>query len=301
MRIVVLTAFALTVWLCGPRALNALAARFDRAAQNSPRVVLDRVGFGTPPEWMDRSLLLAVSQALAPHLADDVAILDDDGQRRLQDGLRAVPWVEGVAIERVFPHRLRLSCSLRRPVLAVRSGDGEPLCLVDRGAVMLPWVETPLPVVVLYRDGGNATMSVEPGQHCRERRVAAAAAVALEWRDQFAPLVPDCPRLLEVDATNLGEHWMIGPHYPEIRVKLARGDGAPVVFAYDRPVDSPLARVPVATKAKVLAQILAAHPRLEGLVAGDLRLSRRWADWLQPRAPGVPDPAGRWSDLPAGR
>ena len=122
-------------------------------------------------------------------------------------------------------------------------------------------------------------------------------AVAVEWRDELAPLVPGCPELLEVDATNLGEHWMRGRGYPEIRVKLRRDDGAGVIFAYDRPVDSILPRVPVRTKATVLSKVLAKHPRLSGLITGDLRLANRWADFLQPRGPGVPDPDGPWSDL----
>jgi hypothetical protein len=70
-----------------------------------------------------------------------------------------------------------------------------------------------------------------------------------------------------------------------------------VVFQYDRPVDSPLPRVPVKTKAEVLAKILARYPRLDGLVAGDLRMSQRWADWLQPRGAGLRDPEGPWNEL----
>lgn len=300
-RIGVLTAFGLTLWFCGPRAMAVLAARLDQAAQQSPRVVLDRVGIGQQPAWLDQALLLAIAKDLSPWLVEDVPILDDQGQRRLRDGLASVPWVAAVGIERVFPDRLRLSCSLRRPVLAVRSGDGEGLCLVDRAGVQLPWVETPLPAVFLHREGGNATMRVELGQPCAERRVVAAAAIAVEWRDELAPLVRDCPRLLEVDTTNLGERWLIGPSYPEIRVKLARRDGAGVVFAYDRPVDSPWSRLPVATKAEVLGKILAEHPGLDGLVAGDLRLQRRWADYLQPRPAGKRDPNEPWHNLDQGR
>jgi hypothetical protein len=207
-----------------------------------------------------------------------------------------VPWVREVAIERRFPDRLRLAVDLRRPVLGVRDADGTGLCLVDRDAVMLPWVDTPLPVVFLHREGGAGTMQVALGAACREPRVRAAAGVAVEWRDELAPLVAGCPTLLEVDTTNLGERWLRGPSYPEVRVKLRRRDGGGVVFAYDRPVDSPLLRVPVATKAKVLELILERHPQLEGLVAGDLRLRNRWADYLQPRAAGLHDPNEPWNE-----
>lgn len=292
-----LGAFVTTVWLCGPRAATVLAARFRPDPSTSPLVELDRVGFVAAPEWLDSPLLLAVAADVSPWLCGEVPILDEAGARAVADGLRTVPFVREVGIERVFPDRFRLRLELRRPVLAVRDADGAPLCLVDRDAVVLPWVETPLPVVRLHREGGAPTMPNEPGRLAADGRVRAAAAIVVEWRDELAPLVADCPRLLEVDATNLGERWLRGPSYPEIRVKLARADGAPVVFAYDRPVDSPLVRVPAATKAQVLSNILARHPGLDGLVAGDLRLVRRWADYLQPRPPGVRDPNGPWSEL----
>lgn len=297
-RILVVGAFVATLWLYGPRAAEVLAARLETAAQNSPVVELDRVGFAGQPAWLDQPLLVAVSAALAPWLGDEVAILDDPALRRLREGLAGVPWVREATVQRVFPDKLRVHLELRRPVIAVRAADGRPLCLVDREGIALPWADTTLPVVFLHREGGAPTMQVEPGAVCADPRPRAAAAIAVEWRDQLAPLVPNCPALVEIDATNLGERWLRGPRYPEVRVKLARRDGAAVVFAYDRPVDSPLPRLPVATKAEVLKQILAQHPQLDGLVAGDLRMARRWADWLQPRAPGVPDPEGRWGELP---
>ena len=296
-RLVVLTAFVLTVWLCGPKAAEVLAARFDQAAQHSPLVQLDRVGIAEKPDWMDGKLLLAVSAALAPWLSADIPILDDRGQRELRDGLAAVPWLRAVDVQRVFPDKLRLACELRRPVLAVHAGDGAPLCLCDSECVQLPYVETTLPVVQLTAPGGPTTMVVAPGTRCDERRVVAAVAIALEWRDQVAPLVRDCPRLLEVDASNLGERYVRGPSYPEIRVKLARLDGAGVVFNYDRPLDSPLQRLPVTTKAEVLRKVIAAHPGLSGLVGGDLRFQKRWADYLQPRPAGARDPNEPWTNL----
>ena len=298
-RLGVLGAFAVTVWLCGPRAVAVLSARFQGAAQLGPMVALDRVGFLERPQWLDPPLLLAVSSALSPWLSDDVGLLDEATGRRLRDGLQSVPWVASVGVERVFPDKLRLRCALRRPVLAVRSADGDALCLVDRGAVMLPWVDTALPELRLYREGGSPTMPIALGEPSGEVRVRAAAAIAVEWRDELAPLVPGCPRLLAVDASNLGERWVFGPDYPELRVVLQRDDGAAVVFAYGRPVDTPFARVPVSTKAQVLREVLARHPGLHGLVAGDLRFARRWLDHLQPRPVGVPDPNLPWKQLPA--
>jgi hypothetical protein len=207
--------------------------------------------------------------------------------------------VREVRLERAFPDRFAVQLDLRRPVIGVRGYDGTPLCLLDRDGVALPWVDTPLPAVWLYREGGAPTMRFEPGVRISEPRALAAAAIAIEWRDEFAPLVSGCPALLEVDTTNLGEKWMRGRGYPEVRVKLRREDGAPVIFMYDRPVDSPFPRVPVATKAAVLAKVLTKHPGLRGLIAGDLRLQNRWADYLQPRDAGVPDPDGPWNALEA--
>lgn len=292
-----LSAFFLTVWLCGPRAAEVLAARFEQTAQNSPLVALDRVGFASRPDWVDQPLLLAMATEIGPWLQDEVPILDEVASRKLIAGLRATPWVRDASLERVFPDRFRLRLELRRPVLAVRGGDGEPLCLVDRSAVAMPWVDTPLPVTRLLREGGAPTMVFAMGQQVEEARVRAAAAIAVEWRDELAPLVPSCPRLLEVDATNLGERWMRGRGYPEIRVMLQRNDGAGVIFQYDHPVDSLLQRVPVRTKATVLGKVLGKYPGLQGLIAADLRLANRWEDYVQPRRPGVPDPDGHWSEL----
>jgi hypothetical protein len=299
-RIFVLGAFVATIWLCGPRAAAVLAARLHLGGAAGPLVDLDHVAFAGQPEWLDRPLLLAVSASLSPLLQDQVALHDDVAARQLRDALAATPWVREVGVERLLPDRLRLRLELRRPVLAVRSADGEPICLVDRDAVVLPWVDTPLPVTLLHRVGGPASMPHAPGRVASDARVRAAAGVAVEWRDAVAPLVPDCPPLVEVDATNLGERWLRGPSYPEIRVKLRRADGGSVIFAYDRPLDSPLPRVPAAIKAGVLNQVLELHPGLQGLVAGDLRLARRWADYLQPRDRSRRDPHGPWSALQPG-
>jgi hypothetical protein len=296
-RIVVWAAFVTTVVCFGPRAMTVLASRFDGASRHSPLVALDQVGFVSRPEWLDTPLLLAVSTALSPWLSDDVPILDDPTIRTLRDGLLSVPWVEAAAVERVFPDRFRLQIELRRPILAVHDADGAPLCLCDRTGRMLPFVESPLPVTFLRREVGPGTMTVKPGELAADPRVRAAVAIVLEWGQEVAPQVAACPPLLEVDAMNLGEHWVRGPTFPEIRIKLLRRDGAGVVFGYDRPVDSTLPRVPTATKAAVINSILKQHPGLDGLVAGDLRFSRRWADYLQPRPTGMLDPNEPWNEL----
>jgi hypothetical protein len=297
--VIVVVAFVATVWLSGPRAAAVLAAKFRNDAPSGPTVTLDRVGFVERPAWMSDEMLVAVAETLSPWLSDEVGILDEPTARKLRDGLLSTPWVREVRLERAFPDRFRLDLSLRRPRIEVRAGDDRPLCLVDDDGVMLPWMAADVPMVRLYAEGGAVTMDVQPGQRCSERRVLVAAAVAAEWRDHVAAEVAGCPRLVEVDATNIGEQWIRGVLYPEVRVLLARGDGALVNFAYGRPVDSPLPRVPTRTKATVLKKVLRQHPALQGLTAGDLRLARRWADYLQPRAPTVADPVEPWTVLDA--
>jgi hypothetical protein len=302
-RVFVLVAFAVTVWLCGPNAAAVLAARFGGEAQPGPTVTLDHVGFMDRPDWLDAEMLVSVAESVSPWLSDEVGLLDEETSRRMREGLLGTSWVRHVRVERVFPDRFRLHLSLRRPLPSVLTADAEPLCLVDEDGTMLPWVDCELPRLYLYREGGAPTMAVQLGQVSDEPRVRVAAGIAKEWHAQLAPLVEQCPRLLEIDVTNLGERWILGPEYPEVRVHVQRIDGLPVVFGYGRPVDSPLARVPVRRKAEVLGEILKQHEGLEELVAGDLRFSRRWADYLQPRQPGIPDPNGPWKELlpPEGR
>lgn len=297
LRVLVFGAFGLTVWLCGPRAATVLAMKLEDSVRNSPLVALDRIGIAERPAWLDQSLLLAVAQDLSPWLGDELPILDEAGCRRLRDGLGTVPWVERVGFERVFPNRFRLQLELRQPILAVLAADSLPLCLVDAAGTALPWVDTRLPRTWLRAEGGGDTADYQPVRVVADPRVLAAAGIVQEWRNAVQPAVPGCPELLEVDANNLGERWQRGRRFPEIRVKLRRSDGEAVVLAYGRPVDSLQPRVPVATKAGVLRQLLAAHPGLQGLTAADLRFANRWADYVEPRPAGQPDPDGPWSLL----
>lgn len=289
-----LSAFVATLVVFGPRARHVLAARLSSANKNSPPVALDRVGFLDLPAWLPKSALLAVARDLQPQLCGSVPILDDEAGRLLQRRLETVSWVQKARLQRVFPDRLRLQLDLRRPVLRVLASDGELLCLCDRDGVALPAVEfADLPCTQLSPATGPGSFAAKPGERIADDRVLAAAAVAVEWRDELAPLVDGCPRLLEVDAMNLRERYVQHPHYPEIRVLLARSDGGTAVFAYGHPPDAEAQRVPVADKAKVLRLVLAEHPGLAGLRGGDLRFTVRWQDWLDPRT--GPDPAGPWN------
>jgi len=165
---------------------------------------------------------------------------------------------------------------------------------VDRDGIALPVLPgLNLPATVLRSEGGAEQLSFRHGEVVADERVLAAAAVAVEWRDEIAPLVPQCPDLVEVDANNLGERWISHPRYPELRVFLRRADGEAVRFGYDRGPDARRARVPSADKAYVLRAVLAKYPGLAGLTAGDLRFLVRWESWLQPRKGR--DPAEPWA------
>jgi hypothetical protein len=293
-RITIWSAFLLTVWFFGPRAADVLAMRLRHSENLSPAVDLGKVGFAARPDWMSTEALVVVSRDLQPWLHDTIPILDERSARRLQEGLRQVPWVRDLRLQRVFPDRFRMQVGLRRPVLLVKSGDGSITCSVDRDGIALPVLPgLNLPATVLRSEGGAEQLSFRHGEVVADERVLAAAAVAVEWRDEIAPLVPQCPDLVEVDANNLGERWISHPRYPELRVFLRRADGEAVRFGYDRGPDARRARVPSADKAYVLRAVLAKYPGLAGLTAGDLRFLVRWESWLQPRKGR--DPAEPWA------
>jgi hypothetical protein len=298
-RAVVWTAFAATLVLAGPRAWRIASARVAALRASAPiaTVEVGRVGFGRTPAWLRGDLLLAVLEDLAPRLgrgresqragvavdADAIGLLDEAGAQALTSRLQGSPWIESLALRRRFPDRFLVDVVLRRPVLEVRRARGEPACLlVDGRGICLPAVAVAgLPFTVPV-DPAPATA---PGTLHPDAGVRAAAAVAQEWRTEVLPEVGAAPPLAEVDATNLGYRFLADRRWSEVRIGLSRADGATVWFDYDHPPDSPLPRVASAEKAAVLRAILAEFPDLRGLERGDLRMVKRWRDWLRPRPP----------------
>jgi len=284
---VVLLTLAVTVWFAGPKAYEVLAARLDPAADGGPVVDLDLVGFGERPEWLKGALLLAVARDLSPRLSEKIRLLDEAGAQKVKTRLLALPWVKAVRLREEQPNRFRVSLDLRRPVVEVEAPGGR--LLVDHHGVCLPptRLSSGLPRVVLtglpgYSAGGTRAPA-RFGMPHPDPVVRAAAAVAVEWRDEIVPLVPKAPPLVEVDSSNLGNRFIAEARVSEVRVGLRREDGQVVYLAYGRPPGARLERVPVATKAKVLGLVLAHAPGLMGLQGGDLRFENRWRDWLLPR------------------
>ena len=292
---VVLSALALTLWFAGPRAYEVLAARGEAPPGTGLLVDLDLVGFGERPDWLCAPFLVTVAQDLSPRLSEKVGLLDEAHAHRVEARLLASPWVKAVRLRRERPDRFRVSLDLRRPVLEVELPGAR--LLVDRHGVCLPPTRSAsgLPRTVLtglpgYPAGGRPP-PFRLGMPHPDPVVRAAAAVAVEWRDQMQPLVPTAPPLAEVDTSNLEYRFIAAAQVSEVRVGLKRADGEVVYLAYGRPPGARLERLPVATKARVLERILAHAPGLMGLQGGDLRFENRWRDWLLPRPGRLPGQA----------
>jgi len=284
LRIAVLIALAVTLTVAGPRAWTVLARRLPaHKGSDAASVDLQCVGFAAAPAWLRGPLLIAVLRDLEPNLRGRAGILDSEAAGRLRARLSASPWVEHVTLERVFPDRLRVALELRQPVLEVRRSDAALLeALVDAQGHSLPGVAVPgLPRVHLLEPGTPVDLAW--GAPHPDPRVLAAAAVAVEWRDELTPLVADAPQLIEVDAANLGYRYLADGRWSEIRVGVRRGDGDIAYLGYGHPPGSAAPRVAAADKARVLRSLLQEYPGLVDVAKGDLRFVNRWRDWVLPR------------------
>lgn len=285
-RIGALAALISTVWLAGPRAWMVLEHRIDAASTSgaATTVALDRVGFRRWPSWLHDRLLVAVMRDLSPVLQGEVAILDETSARDLEQRLGQSPWIARVGLRRVFPDRWALDLELRRPVLEVwLSPEGPAHVQVDEDGVCLPAVAgSTLPRIVL---SGTGRMAPERllGTPYPHPQVLPAAKVAVEWRDEIVPRVPAAPRLIEIDARNLGYRFVGDGRWSEVLVGVARADGETVYLAYGHPPGTPAPRIASETKARILSSMLSEFPGLVGIDRGDLRFSNRWRDWLRPR------------------
>lgn len=290
-RATVLGAFVATLVLAGPRAYAVTRHRFaelERGSPKGPSVDLDRVSFVSAPEWLRGELSVWIARDLSVAFDGSVGLLDEPGAQALLARLRRVPWVAEVALQRVYPDKLRAALSLRHPEALLRV-DGV-VQAIDREGVCLPWPQVAdaaaskltLPELRVRRPSLGEVGSKHP-----DGDVQAAAAVAAEWREEIAPRVRAVPALVEVDCTNLGYRQVGGGRLSEVRVALQRADGGLAWLDYDHPPGSVLPRVPSLTKVEVLERMLATFPGLVGVIRADLRFKQRWHDWVRV-ADGVP-------------
>jgi hypothetical protein len=297
-RCLVLSALVATVWLAGPRAYAALASRLAaRAGAASPLVDLGRVGILELPAWLRGPLLLACLEDLSPRLSGMVAIMDEGAALRTKALLEASPFVRQVRLSRAFPDRFVTTLGLREPVLEVHARqdagaqDPVPLAYLDRDGVLMPAAgRLGLPRVLAIEDPRKSQI----GSVAEDPRLRAAAAVAVEWNELVLPKSPrDTPRLREVDASNLGMRFLADGKYSEIVLGLERPDHQLAWLAYTHPPGSKSPRVGPEVHARVLTALLKEHPRLEGVEFADLRLERRWRDWVRTTGPVAEDPVAR--------
>lgn len=302
-RLLVLSALVLTLVIAGPRAWRAVAARIEAqaagSAARSPLVATDRLGSIDGPPWLRGDLLRAFLTDLEPLLRGSVRIMDEPAARALRERLLTSAWVRSVSIDRAFPDRFRVHFDLRRPVARLIGSAAEgshTLAVFDADGVPLPTrgVELPeLPIVAL--EGAAPAFdrtTLEAGVASVDRRILAACAVAAEWRDELAPLLPEVPALRAIDPRNVDYGLVADPHYARVLVGLQRGTGGSGDQQRGREVDAGLAwfhhgvaqrhggAVSPATRAEVLRQILAERPGLVGVDGGDLRLRNLWRNSL---------------------
>ena len=276
------------------------------AYTSSVEVDIGRVGFAMSPEWMHGDVALAVMESLGPALDGPLDLMDEAGAQALRARLQGNPWVRYVGLKRRYPDRFQLELELRRPELAVRSesaarsgeelstgseagDDGGVLAIVDRDGIVLPLhpADPALPWTFLEQPNplarpGEPQSPIPSGAPFPDPRILAAAAVAAEVRREFRALCPDMPPLAAIDANNLDYRYVAGRGFSEVRIALRASVGRLVWLAWGHAPATDAPRVPVATKADVLRQILVERPGLTGLARGDLRFANRWRDWLIP-------------------
>ncbi|MGA0869217.1 MAG: hypothetical protein ACO3UM_09810, partial [Planctomycetota bacterium] len=267
-----------TLWFAGPRAWRIASARLSLEVQDQVAVPLDRIGPVVAPPWVDGPVLRAVLEDLEPRLRGEVALMDDEGAEAARGRIAASPFVRSVRFERRFPDRFLVDLDLRRPEVEIVA-EGRRVAMLDGTGVVLPPGPLPLDLPRVGVDGFVPAVpiaSFEFGRTVPDPRLAAAAAVAQEWREQVAPAVGQAgPRLAHVDPRNVGWNYVADAKTSRIVVGLERAEGGLAWFHYGlAEVDG--GPVGAGQRAGVLAAVLTEHPGLAGVLRGDLRLKNLW-------------------------
>ena len=290
-RGVVLSTLAVVLWYFGPQAWIVLAARVG-GTTTTAYVDLDLVGPDRAPQWLRKNpaLFRAVLEELSPHIDGKVRIDDEVALTRLAGILDGLSWVEDVRLRPASGGGFKLSMVLRRPVLEVvpdgsAIGAVAPVYVTAAGICLKHGVydlASGLPTCRLLSGPipGSRPVYILGREH-PDPRVLAAALVAAEWRDEMRPLVPDAPRLVEVDASNLHYRMLADRRISQVRVVLERAGGGTTRLDYGLPPNPSLPRVAITQKAQVLRNLLGQHPGLAGVEQADLRFVNTWANWVR--------------------
>lgn len=295
LRVLVVAAFAATLWFAGPRAWRivearlgagaspAAAAQRTQAAAQGPSVATDKLAALEVPDWLRGDLLRAVLADFEPRLRGTVALMDETAASQLQARLRASPFVTGATLERRFPDRFRLRVALRRPV-ARWVEAGRTAVLFDADGVALSPGDAScdeLPQIALDGAAPLDVAALRAGAVADDRRIVAACAVAAEWRDAVVASFPEAPRLRAIDPRNLGYAFVADPRHAQVLVGLESADGNIAWFQHGLAALHGGA-IDAATRADVLRKVVELRPGLVGVESGDLRLSNTWRNSLVP-------------------
>ncbi|MDA0932272.1 MAG: hypothetical protein O3C51_02330 [Planctomycetota bacterium] len=281
-RVLVVGGLVATLWFAGPRAWRIASARFALDVQDSVVVPLDRLGAVATPPWVDGPVLRAVLEDLEPRLRGEIALMDEDGARAAKARIAESPFVRDVRFERRFPDRFLVDVDLRRPEVEVVS-EGRRVAALDGAGVVLPPGPLPLGLPRVGVDGFVPAVplaSFEYGRAVPDPRLAAAAAVAQEWREKITPAIgAGAPRLAHVDPRNVGWNYVADAKTSRIVVGLERVDGA-VAWFHNGLAEVDGGPVSADQRAAVLAAVLQEHPGLGAVLRGDLRLRNLWRDYI---------------------
>lgn len=237
--------FALVVLLVHREVYSFLA--------RSRRYTLPRVETAVAPAWADRT----GEEVVRVDLGDGGSLFDAGLVERVARAFESSPWIRRVlAVERVFPDRLRVRFEYRRAHAAVRRANGH--LLVDSDGVRLPgvWADPPTcdrPAVIT----GIASAPPAPGKVWDDPALRAGLAMA-----DFAHGDPILRRLgvKEVDVANFGGR--LDPRRSEVALVTAGG----CVVHWGRDPSQPRFGDPSTDeKLENLREVLAVYPDLAGL------------------------------------
>jgi hypothetical protein len=237
--------FALVVLLVHREVYSFLA--------QSRRYTLPRVETAVAPAWADRT----GEEVVRVDLGTGGSLFDAGLVERVARAFESSPWIRRVlAVERVFPDRLRVRFEYRRAHAAVRRANGH--VLVDSDGVRLPgvWADPPTcdrPAVIT----GIASAPPTPGKVWDDPALRAGLAMA-----DFVHGDPILRRLgvKEVDVANFGGR--LDPRRTEVALVTAGG----CVVHWGRDPSQPRFGDPSTDeKLENLREVLAVYPDLAGL------------------------------------